>query len=391
MRIINTYLLKSIDTNDYAEFTRIMNSKISTILDSSVIRKRSMAYYVAHRTRGRIPALDISYLALESDPVLLEYVKGHMPKVHIIKTNYSSGGTSHKVLLSKDEKYAYLADGEHCFKIIDIENFEDASEVTNFTFSDNECELHDISAAAKGSHLYLSDLKNGFTILDMDLPSSPLQQGEYTRLSAISSLASEDDSTSFIIRERKGLSILDISSKEDFKILAQYNRGLEIKHLALDNNRSRLYLAHSRGLSILDISTIGNPREVSTFSLQKGANHVILSPDKKTAYVASGEDGVAVLDVSGDQNATLVSTCLTPRYAHQLSLSKDGKKLYVSALEDGVYYIDTQDQKDLRHISTYKLDKEEASAFSSTLSPSEKTLYIAFGKAGIAKIDIQDQ
>lgn len=391
MRIINGHLLQSIDTNDYAEFTRIMSKDISAILQNSVIRKRAMAYYVAYRTRGRIPTLDISYQALASDPELMAYVKGHMPTVHKIESTYSSGGESNRVLLSKDETFAYIADGTHCFKSIDIKNFADASEVANFTFYDDGCDLVDIRSSFTGDYLYLSDEKNGFTILDVTLPDSPLQKGEYTRLRPMSAFPSLDDNTIFIIRKTKGLSIFDISNKDEFKLLANYNRGLTINHLALDDNRSRLYLSHDQGISVLDISLIGNPREIVNFPLKDGANNVILSPDKNLAYVASGDNGVHVLDVSSEKTVSLISTCLTPRYAKELTLSRNGEKLYVSALDDGVYYINTKDPKDLRHISTYKMQDSSVTVLNTTLNRAENTLFISFGKTGIAKVEIQDK
>ena len=391
MRLINGYLLQSIDSNDYKEFARIMNSKISTILDNSVIRKRAMAYYVAYRTRGKISALETSYQALESDPALFEYVKGHMPKLYTAKNSYSAGGISYQTLLSKNEKIAYIANGDHCFKSVDISNFESASELASFDYNEDGCDLRGLTRSTIGDKLYLSDAKNGFSILDVSISDSPLNEGEYTRLRAVSASISHNASKAFIVRVKKGLSILDISVEDDFKVLAQYNRGLEIKHLALDENRSRLYLAHSRGLSTLDISTIGNPREIASFPMKKGAGYVTLSPDKTIAYVASAQDGVHVLDISGDKNATLVSTCLTPKSAHHLLLSKDGKKLYVSAHEDGVYAIDTLDPKDMKHTNTYRLDKKEASALSTTLNNSESSLYISFAQAGISKIPLKEK
>ncbi len=390
MRIVNGYLLKSIDANDYKEFARIINIGLDSLLQNSIIRKRAMAYYVAYRTRGKIPVLDTFYMTLESDPELMDYVKGHMPKVHPVKAVYSTGGTSHKLLLSKDEEFAYTAEGEYCFKSIDIKNFAEASEAASFDFHDESCRLVDISSSASGEYLYLSGLNNGFTVLDVSRPTAPLQKGAYSKLRTISSISSPDDNRIFIVREKKGLSILDISNKEDFRILAHYIRCLQINHLALDDKRSRLYLAHAQGFSVLDITTIGNPREILNFPLEDGSNHVVLSPDKKRAYVASGDNGVHVLDISEDQNISLISTCQTPKYAYHLLLSKDGKKLYVSALDDGVYYINTEDPKDLKHISTYRLENKNASALSSTLNRSEKTLFISFSKAGIAKTKLLD-
>jgi len=391
LRIIDIYLLKSIDTNNYKEFARIMNSGIDTFLQNSVIRKRTMAYYVAYRTRGKIPKLELSYQTLTSDPELMEYVKGHMPKTHLMETSYSSGGVSHKVLLSNNEQFAYVANGDYCFKTIEITDFENASEISGFDFHGEECSLVDISLSSTGEFLYLSDEKNGFSILDVTQPDSPVQKGEYSRLRAFSSLPSADDNRSFVIRKTKGLSIFDISDKDDFKLLANYNRGLHINHLALDENRSRLYLSHDKGVSILDISHIGNPREISKYPIKEGANYITLSPKKDIAYVASGENGIHVLDLSNDQNASLISTCLTPKYAKHLTLSSNGERLYVSALEDGVYYIDAKDPKELKHISTYRLKDSNASALSSTLNQGEDTLFISFSTNGISKIKIQDE
>jgi hypothetical protein len=144
-------------------------------------------------------------------------------------------------------------------------------------------------------------------------------------------------------------------------------------------------------VSILDISTLGNPREVYNFPMESGANHIVLSPDKKIAYVASGDDGVYVLDISKEAEISLISTCLTPKYAYHLLLSKNGQKLFVSALNDGVYYLNTINPKDLRHISTYKLLKRpKASALSATLNTAQDTLFIAYGKSGIAKISLKE-
>lgn len=390
IRMINGYLLESIDNNDYAEFSRIMNKDIGIVLENSVIRKRTMAYYVAHRTRGRIKTLDISYQTLESDPELMEYVRGHMPKQHKVDKMYSSGGTSHTVVLSKDEKTAFIADGTLCLKTVNIRNFASASEISDFDFHADICDIVDIKPSSDGDYLYLSDEQNGFTIVDVTQPLSLLQKAEYRRLRAISAFPSVDGAQTFVIRKTKGLSIFDTSDKEEFKLLANYNRGLAINHLALDENRSRLYLSHDTGISVLDISQIGNPREVISYPLQGGANNIILSPDKRIAYVASDENGIYVLDLSSEEKLSTISTCLTPKYAKQLTLSANGEKLYVAALEDGVYTIDTKDPKELRHISTYQSTDPKAIALSSTLNKAGDTLYISFSKAGIAKVTLQD-
>jgi len=389
-RTINAYLFKSIDANNYKEFTELMHLAHDIFLDNHIIKKRAMAYYVEHRTRGKIPALDTSYLTLSSDPELYDYVKGHLPRTHLITQTYSSGAVAHKVLLSKDEKSAFVGYGNHCFKSVDIQDFESSSEIASFDFNSQGCALVDISASATGEYLYLSDLKNGFTILDVSEASAPIQKDEYTQVNAMATVYAENSYTSFIIRQTGALSILDTSDKDNFKLLANYTRGNPINHIALDEERSRLYIADAQGLSVLDVSTLGNPREVYNLPIEDGANHVVLSPDKKIAYLASGDNGIHVLDISKDLEVSPISTCLTPRYAYHLLLSKNGEKLFVSALNDGIYYINTKDPKDLKHISTYKLEQPKASALSTVLNALQDTLFIAYGKAGIAKISLKE-
>jgi len=390
IRSINAYLIKSIDANNYQEFTRIMNLGHVLFLQNQIIKKRAMAYYVEHRTRGKIAVLETSYQTLKTDPILYQYVKGHLPKTHPVTQTYSDGAVAHKVLLSKDEKTAFIAYGNHCFQSIDIELFEDASTVGNFDFHSRECNIINMHFSRSKQHVFISDLENGFTIVDVSQPKSLLQKAEYTRIHALASVSSQDDNTSFIIRKNRGLSILDTKDKDNIKVLANYTRGGVLNHLAFDDNRSMLYVVHSTGLSILDLSTLGNPREIYHLPIKDGANNIILSPSKKIAYVASGDNGVHVFDISNPTKISRLSTCLTPSYAYELMLSKNGEKLFVSALDEGVYYINTKNPYDLKHVSTYKLDKPKASALSSTLNTKENTLFIAYGKLGLAKVPVKD-
>jgi len=389
-RDVNAYLVKSIDASNYKEFTRVMNLGHSLFLQDNIIKKRAMAYYVQNRTRGAIAVLEPSYQTLESDPILFQYVKGYMPRVHTLKQTFSAGEIVYQVLLSKDGKTAFLAYGEHCFQSIDIEYFEDASTIGNFDFHSRECNIIDMHFSYSKDHIFLNDLENDFTILDVSQVNDPLQQAEYTRINALASVSSHDDASTFIIRKQGGLSILDTQDKDNIKVLANYSRGAANKHLAFDDERALLYLANANGVSVLDVSTIGNPREIFHYPIKGGANNILLSPSKKIAYVASGKNGIQVLDLSKENEITLLSTCLTPSYAHTLMLSKNGEKLFISALEDGVYYIDTKNPYDLKHISTYKLNKTKSSALSSRLNNKEDTLFIAYGKDGLAKVSLKE-
>jgi hypothetical protein len=387
LRIVNANLLKSIDADDYPVFYAIIDSDIDALLDNHVIRKRVMAYYVGHRTRGKLASLDNIYSTLESDTVLKEYVKGHLPKIELIPSAYSSGGSVHKTELSKNEKLAYLADGKHCFKVVDIRDFSSASEFGTYEFPESECSLMDVTVSSDFKYIFLSDLKNGFAILDISYAIAPLLQAQYAKIKARASLATEDGNIVFVVQYERGLSILDITDKEEPRLLANYNHGLSINNIALDEEHSRLYLAHTKGLSVLDISILGNPREVLNFEVEGGSNHIAIADKKRIAYLASQDNGVQVLDISDDNNLTLLSNYQTPHDAHHLTLSKDESALYISSVHDGVHKVDTKDSHYLKHILTYQVDKE-ASAFSTQLDKDEKNLFISYGEAGLAKVEL---
>jgi hypothetical protein len=56
-------------------------------------------------------------------------------------------------------------------------------------------------------------------------------------------------------------------------------------------------------------------------------------------------------------------------------------------VHDGVHKVDTKDSHYLKHILTYQVDKE-ASAFSTQLDKDEKNLFISYGEAGLAKVEL---
>lgn len=391
---LNTILLKSIDTDDYKTFAQIMNTDLDAILNNNVIRKRAMAYYVSTRTRGKIDKLDKILSSIESDPRLSTYVQGHLPKVQIIGNIYPIDGPTRKLSLSRSEKLAYLASSEHCFKVHSIKDFSSASEISSFEFPDQSCNLVNVNLSEDFQHAYLSDLNNGFAIVDISRPQALILEGEYPKIKALYSLTSQDDKTAFVIRKNHGISILNIANKEEPKLLSNYTHGLKASHLAYDENRSMLYVAHDKGLSLLDVSILGNPREILHYDVKNGSSHVVLSPGKNVAYLSSYEEGVHVLDISDEHNITHISSYQTLEKAYHLTLSQDEGSLFISTMKSDVHHVDTKDLKDLRHLVSYRLENrtdshEEPSAFSSTLSPSQTHLYISYGKAGIAKVELK--
>ena len=381
-------LLHTIDTNDYDSFKEIVTIGGDMLFSNRIILKRSMAYYVTYRTRGAIDALETAYLSLSSDADLFEYVKGHMPRVHLIKSFFSDDGVANELRVSNNERYAYVANGDYCLKVLDIRNFNQTSEISNYSFSDESCQTLSVEISADQHYLYVSDPQNGFSIIDISEPNALFLRGNYSPFKARKSVITPDGKFSFVIHMDKGMSILDISTKSEIKLKANFHHGLKINALALDMNRSRAYIGHTEGFSILDISDIQNPREIFTTPIIEGVNDIVLSDNSNLVYLACGDAGIKVYNISNDDAGKQLSTCLTPAYVHHLHRYKH--TLYASALNDGVYTIDAHSPHELKHVSTYKLDQPKASAFSAQLNSNDDTLYIAYGKHGIVKARLQD-
>ena len=244
---LNTVLLHSIDKDDYQTFSVILGSDLDAILEIPVIRKRSMAYYLANRTRGTIDKLDAIYASIENYPHLAKYIQGHIPKEVFVQGHYKiDDHASHKLAFSSDTRLAFLAGGTHCLKVLSIENFSETSKVSSFEATEKDCELVDISLSQNHRLAYLSDLNNGFIIMDISDPTSLIIRSEFSNIKARSSLISKDDKIAFVVHNNRGLSILDIHDKEEPRLLSTYNHGLKVSSLAYDSSQSLLYVTHDK-------------------------------------------------------------------------------------------------------------------------------------------------
>ncbi len=390
---LNTVLLHSIDKDDYQTFSTILESDLDAILEIPVIRKRSMAYYLANRTRGKIEKLDALYASIDKYPHLAQYIQGHLPKEVLVQGHYNiDDHASHKLTFSSDTRLAFLAGGTHCLKVLSIENFSETSKLSSFETTEKDCELVDISLSKNHRLAYLSDLNNGFIIMDISDPNVLIIKSEFSKIKARTSLITKDDKTAFVVHDNRGFSILDISDKEEPKLLATYNYGLKVSSLAYDASRSLLYVTHDKGLSILDVSILGNPREVFLYPKDQGASHIALAIDKKIAYLSLMQKGVEVIDISDEKSIQHISNYYTPQSAYHLTLSPDAGSLFISAADDGVYHVDTKDLHDLRHVVTYKIkspSRSNAIALSTTLNDYASELFISYENAGIAKVPLK--
>jgi len=387
MKIVNASLVKSIDTDDFTTFSKIVNTELDALRSNKVIHKRIMAYYVSHRTRGIVKPLEKSFHSIKKDKRLYAYVKSELPKIHLIEKTFKTGGAIYKTLLSKNEDVAFIANANHCFKALDIEDDTAISELSTYQFPSHKCDLVNISLSSDYKYAYLSDLKNGFAIVDIAQEDDPILKSNLPNMRALASVRSSDDTLNFVARKQSGLSIMDTSNEEEPHLLANYNHGITLNNVVIDEKHFNVYLLHTKGLSIIDISIIGNPRHIAEFEVEGGTFDLVYSQTKELYFLAAGDNGVHVIDVVEDK-VKLLSTYHTPTSARRLLLNKDENALYISALEGGVSKVNILDPLYIKHIVTYQT-KKEAKAYNAVLNRSESKLFISYGQAGLAIVNLE--
>jgi len=387
MKVVNASLVKSIDNDDFITFSKIVNTNLDALRSNEVIHKRIMAYYVAHRTRGIIESLEKSFHSIKKNKRLFAYVKSELPKIHLIEKSFKTGGGIRKTLLSKKEDVAFIANTNHCFKVLDIEDITAISELATYQFPSHNCNLVNISLSSDFQYAYLSDMKNGFAIIDISQEHDPILKSQSQKMRAIASARSDDDTINFVARKQGGLNIIDTSNEEEPRLLANYNRGITLNNVVVDEKNFKVYLLHTKGLNILDISLIGNPRSIAKYEVEGGSFDLVYSAKKKLFFLASGDKGVQVLDIT-DEEIKLISSYYTPTSAQSLTLNRDENTLYVSALEGGVSEVNILDPLYLKHVVTYQT-KQEAKAYSTVLNRAENKLFISYGQAGLAIVNLE--
>ncbi len=386
MKVVNAALVKSIDTDDFLSYSHIINTNLDALKSNEVIRKRIMAYYVSHRTRGVLEPLESTYASIEKDKRLYSYIKSHLPATTIIDKTFKTGGSVYKTLLSKNEDVAFIANDEYCFKVLDIEDISSISEIGSYQFPSNRSSLINISLSSDFNYAYLSDLKNGFAIIDISQEHDPILKSNLSNMRPLASVHTQDNTINFIARKTSGLSIMDSSDEEEPRLLANYNHGLTLNNVVLDEKNFKVFLLHTKGLSIIDISIIGNPRKIKEYEIEGGAYDLVYSSKKEIYFLALAEKGVRVLDISDDE-IKLLSSYRTPTNARRLLLNKEQNTLYISALEGGVSEVNILDPLYLKHVMTYKT-KKKANAYNAVLNRAEDKLFISYGKAGLAIVTL---
>jgi hypothetical protein len=363
--------------------------------------------------------LDISNL---SNPTLIKH--------------YEINGSVDSVLISNDNKIAYLIDTKNG-KL----HFLDVKDVSNpINLSDYDVNASAIVLSKDNDVLYVSDsLHNKLDVLDLSNISNPNLVNEYNLLSSANGIVlSNDGNKLFITGGNNGIEILDISDNFNPKLLNTYH--LYASDIVLSNDDKIAYVANNNALSEIDISNVKdkvlfkndavinsydintstvsvsisknnkieyvagynkffilnlnnfNPSLRSYYEINGSIVNFVLSSDEQVAYIANDiNDSLNILDLIDKDNPKLASRFdlnASKGVAVDVKVSSDNKIAFVADSNDGLYVLDVSDIYNPQLLSHYEIN---GSAVSIALSNDNTTLFVAnniYGKIEI--LDVSD-
>jgi len=239
----------------------IANGKKSAIIDvsvpsspyymSSIYFKGGQPYAVAlsnNKKKAYIGTWDNFDVLKNNGLVIMNISKPTAPK--LLGSVYV-GGHVYKVVLSKDEKKAY---------------------VTN---------------------------SSGLAIVDITRPTAPKLLGSvHTDELAYAIALSKDETKAYITVPRHGLKVVDISKPKSPKVIGSYDKHKAIIGVALSNDDTKAYVdIEDKCLATLDITNPTSPTLISSINTGKDISGFTLSKDELKVYINNDDMDLVVVDI----------------------------------------------------------------------------------------------
>lgn len=143
-----------------------------------------------------------------------------------------------------------------------------------------------------------------------------------------------------------GTAVIDASDPHDPQVTTILKSPANLnawEAMSVSERRDLLVVSGSTDyIDVFDLSDPADPTLISSTRLPVQSHGLILSPDAKTAYISSNDDGppgLIAIDVSDPARPEVIAT--HPQNAHDVQVSRDGKRLYLAF--KGVIVFDTSE------------------------------------------------
>lgn len=321
------------------------------------------------------------------------------------KTGRIGKGTVQDVKVSKDGKYAYIANGRHeHFAIVSTSDPKNPKVVSSLEIVD--ADVLNVALSDDGKTAFLGTDEKGIYIIDISDPANPNEIGHYQTdekdedgdpFEVLTVTTSKDNTKIYIGYYDFGFEIVDITDKQSPRYLGRWktadNSNFDVQSITLSKDGEIAYISASRleGLHIVDVR---NPQNPSTKNIIKDSQllpgdgwwvqDTKVTKDGNTLYVV-GEmlhrSMVDVYDISKPDSPKPISTLELQSGVSQIILSEETNRAYVNS--NGYEYIDISDPKKLKRVKGFNI----YAGGNIDMSQDGKYVYIAADYTGIFVAD----
>ncbi len=239
----------------------------------------------------------------------------------------------------------------------------------------------------RGNYAYCAADQNGFIIVDISIPSAPLERGRLSTAGRARAVSLSGNVAYVVCKSGGGsslsvkLDVIDISSPASPSRLGSvtYPSGWG-EDIALYGQYACV-AADFGGLQLYDLSDPANPAWVSTFVTKDDTEGVTVSGNY--AYVPVGHDGLQIVNISNPFAPALAAQCHTGDDAEDAVVS--GKYLYLADGYAGLRVMDISNPRSPTLAGTCDTPVDALG-----VAVSGDYAYIADGGGGLQVIDISN-
>jgi len=257
-----------------------------------------------------------------------------------IKGNYDIyGGTLDIEILGN---YAYIADFDTGFHIVDISNPSNPQGIGHYNISEA------LDLAIYGNYAFIVTLDYGFYIFDISNPSSPQLVNNINFFTSLRAIEISGN-YAFIVGYFIPLLIFDISNPSNLQLIEAYNNYTSANGIAVSANYA--FLADGElGLKIIDTSDPTNPYEISSIS----TSGEVFSTFIKGNYCYLADGDIRILDISDPYFPKEIGFYKTPNFAYNITLSENYG--YIADSSTGLIILDLSDPSSPKSLGQYTIN-----------------------------------
>ena len=151
---------------------------------------------------------------------------------------FDTDGNASQVVLSLNDSYIYIADGDAGLKIIDVSDSSNPSLAGSYV---TEGQLYMTALSSDENKLFLAT-SAGLRIVDISDPANVTLLGSFSALGEAFSVAlSSDGNTAYIVNRNSGLKVIDVSNTSTPLLAGSFDASSS-QGAKLSNDGSIVYL-----------------------------------------------------------------------------------------------------------------------------------------------------